>query len=600
MIFNDKWLNLEVKEYSKNIYMSADYSERAKMWLSESFDQTTRDDVKKLMSENLKELEDAFYKNLEFGTGGLRGIMGTGTNRINRYTIGMATQGLANYLLESFKERKSLSVAVSYDNRNNSPFFAKITAEVFAANGFTVYLFESLRPTPELSFTIRHFGCVAGVMITASHNPKEYNGYKAYWEDGAQVTSPHDENIINEVLKIETPSKVKFEGFQENIKIIGKETDELYLNAILSLTLSKNLVEENNNLKIVYTPLHGTGVQIVPEALRRAGFKYIFGVPQQEVVDGNFPTVDSPNPEEKGALKMAIEKANEIGADLVMATDPDADRIGIAVRDKNKELIMLNGNQMASILTYYLLERGVEKGIFNRDNNPGYYMVKTIVTTDLLKSIAGNYGVEMLDVLTGFKYIAEVVRMNEGKRKFIGGGEESYGFNAGEFVRDKDAVIACCLVAEAAVWAAGKGITLYDLLMEIYLKFGLYKEHLISFTKKGKDGLEQISEMMKKFRENPPQNLAGSPVVLVHDYQSSETVDMVSDLRYKIALPKSNVLQFISSDNSIVSVRPSGTEPKIKFYFGVKTNLSSVDEYQEAERVLLKKIDKIAEQIAGY
>lgn len=580
--------------------MSAHYTERAKAWLSDSFDEGTREEVKKLMDNDIKELEDAFYKNLEFGTGGLRGIMGVGTNRINKYTIGMATQGLANYLLKSFKDRESLSVAVSYDNRNNSPFFAQVTAEVFAANGFTVFLFDSLRPTPELSFTIRNRGCVAGVMITASHNPKEYNGYKAYWEDGAQVTSPHDENIINEVLKIESPSKVKFEGNRQNIKITGNEADNLYLDAILSLTLSKELVEKNSSLKIVYTPLHGTGVKIVPEALRRAGFKNIYGVPQQEVIDGNFPTVDSPNPEEKGALKMAIKQANIVGADLVMATDPDADRIGIAVRNGNNELIMLNGNQMASILTYYLLERGVEKGIFNRESNPGYYMVKTIVTTDLLRSIAGKYGVEMMDVLTGFKYIAEVVRMNEGKRKFIGGGEESYGFNAGEFVRDKDAVIACCLVAEAAVWASEKGKSLYDLLMEIYVKFGLYKEHLVSLTKKGKDGLEQISEMMKKFRETPPQNLAGSPVVLVHDYLSSETVDMVSDLRYKIGLPKSNVLQFISSDNSVVSVRPSGTEPKIKFYFGVKAQINSIEEYNEAEKALTKKIEEIAAQIAGY
>ncbi len=580
--------------------MYAHYTERAKAWLSDSFDEGTREEVKKLMDNDIKELEDAFYKNLEFGTGGLRGIMGVGTNRINKYTIGMATQGLANYLLKSFKDRESLSVAVSYDNRNNSPFFAQVTAEVFAANGFTVFLFDSLRPTPELSFTIRNRGCVAGVMITASHNPKEYNGYKAYWEDGAQVTSPHDENIINEVLKIESPSKVKFEGNRQNIKITGNEADNLYLDAILSLTLSKELVEKNSSLKIVYTPLHGTGVKIVPEALRRAGFKNIYGVPQQEVIDGNFPTVDSPNPEEKGALKMAIEQANIVGADLVMATDPDADRIGIAVRNGNNELIMLNGNQMASILTYYLLERGVEKGIFNRESNPGYYMVKTIVTTDLLRSIAGKYGVEMMDVLTGFKYIAEVVRMNEGKRKFIGGGEESYGFNAGEFVRDKDAVIACCLVAEAAVWASEKGKSLYDLLMEIYVKFGLYKEHLVSLTKKGKDGLEQISEMMKKFRETPPQNLAGSPVVLVHDYLNSETVDMVSDLRYKIGLPKSNVLQFISSDNSVVSVRPSGTEPKIKFYFGVKAQINSIEEYNEAEKALTKKIEEIAAQIAGY
>ncbi len=586
--------------FKKYKYMANEYLDRAKLWLSESFDIETREEVKRLMSTDLKELEDAFYKNLEFGTGGLRGIMGVGTNRINKYTIGMATQGLANYLKESFKERENLSVAISYDNRNNSTCFAKITAEVFSANGFDVYLFDNLRPTPELSFTIRHFKCVAGVMITASHNPKEYNGYKAYWEDGAQVTAPHDENIIKEVLKIDTPLKVKFEGFHDKIKIIGSEADDFYLNAILSLTLSKELVEKNSELKIVYTPLHGTGVNIVPEALKRAGFQNIYGVPEQNVVDGNFPTVESPNPEEKGALKMAIEKANMAGAHLVMATDPDADRIGIAVRDNNNELVLLNGNQIATLLTYYLLERGVEKGILNREQNPGYYMVKTIVTTDLLKTIAQSYGVEMMDVLTGFKYIAEVVRKNEGKRKFIGGGEESYGFNAGEFVRDKDAVIACCLIAEAAVWASSKGISLYDLLMNIYVKFGLYKEHLLSLTKKGKDGLEQISEMMKKFRETPPQSLAGSPVVLVHDYQNSESIDMVSDLRYKINLPESNVLQFISRDNTIVSVRPSGTEPKIKFYFGVKKELSAPQDIEVAEESLKIKIEELTKQILSY
>src|SRR3989339_627846 len=489
---------------------SVNYLERAKSWLSDDFDMETRDQVQILINENTKELEDAFYRNLEFGTGGLRGIMGAGTNRINKYTIGMATQGLANYLKRSFPHNNELSVAISYDNRNLSSYFAGITADVFAANGFDVFLFDSLRPTPELSFTIRHFGCVAGVMITASHNPKEYNGYKAYWEDGAQVTAPHDANIIKEVLKIDNPSKVLFNGDSMRIKKIGKDVD------------------------------------------------------------------------------------------LVMATEPDSDRNGIAVKDSSGNFILLNGNQMASILTYYLLERRVELGMINRGSNPEYYMVKTIVTSDLLKSISESYGVQMFDVLTGFKFIAEVVRELEGERVFIGGGEESYGFNVGEFVRDKDAVISCCLVAEAAVWARDKGMSLYDLLLSIYIKFGLYKEHLVSVTKKGKDGVEQIAKMMKSFRETPPQSLAGSPVVLIHDYLSSESIDMLSDLRYRINLPKSDVLQFVSSDNTIVSVRPSGTEPKIKFYFGVKTEIASVDEYLMAEEKLVAQIDKLVEQIKSY
>lgn len=579
------------------IHMSVSYLHRAESWLSQEFDQQTRDTVKELLKGNSKELEDSFYRNLEFGTGGLRGIMGVGTNRINKYTIGMATQGLANYLSDTFPERADMSVAIAYDNRNNSPYFARITAEVFAANGFKVYLFDDLRPTPELSFTIRHFGCVAGVMITASHNPKEYNGYKAYWEDGAQVTAPHDENIINEVNKIDNPSKVKFSGGDDLIKIIGTEVDDIYLDKILTLTLSRELTERDGSIKIVYTPLHGTGVRLVPEALLRAGFKNVINVPDQDINDGNFPTVDSPNPEEPGALKMAIDRADETGADIVMATDPDADRLGIAVRDRSGRMVMLNGNQMASILTYYMLERMREKGLLSNGSNPGYYMVKTIVTTDLLKSISESYGVEMINVLTGFKYIAGVVRELEGKRYFIGGGEESYGFNAGEYVRDKDAVISCCLVAEAAVWAKERGMTLFELLLSIYVKFGLYKEHLISLTKKGKDGVEQIEKIMKGLRENPPQSIGGSGVVLVHDYQSSESIDLVSDLRYRINLPKSNVLQFVSSDNTIISVRPSGTEPKIKFYFGVKSNIKSVSEYDDAVELLDKRLNDLSEQI---
>jgi len=590
------WLNLFI--FKKN-NMSLNYIDKAKSWLSNSFDRETVAIVNEMILSGSIELEDAFYKNLEFGTGGLRGVMGIGTNRINKYTIGMATQGFANYLLKSFPEKENLAVAISFDNRNNSPYFARITAEVFAANGFKVYLFDELRPTPELSFAIRHHKCVGGVMVTASHNPKEYNGYKVYWEDGAQVTAPHDKNIIEEVLKVENPSMVKFEGNKERIETIGKETDKAYLDAILTLTLSRELTSKENDLKIVYTPLHGTGVKIVPEALKRAGFNNVIHVPEQDINDGNFPTVKSPNPEEPGALKMAIEKAQQTGAHIVMATDPDADRIGIAVRDKEGKMILLNGNQMASILTYYILERRKELGVLEHINGKIGYMVKTIVTTDLIKSICDSYKVELFNVLTGFKFIAQVVREHEGMRFFIAGGEESYGFNVGEFVRDKDAVISCCLVAEAAIWAKSKGLTLYELLLEIYEKFGFYKEHLISITKKGKDGVEQIEKMMQKFRDTPPQKIDGSQVVLVHDYLKSETVDNVSDLRYKIDLPKSNVLQFVCSDNTVVSVRPSGTEPKIKFYFGVKTKLISVNEYEAANRELSDKIERLVIEMSS-
>ncbi len=590
------WLNLLL--YNRE-NMPLDYIERAKLWLSNSFDNETIAAVSRMLSDNSKELEDAFYKNLEFGTGGLRGVMGVGTNRINKYTVGMATQGFANYLLKSHSNRENLSVAIAFDNRNKSPFFAKITAEVFAANGFKVYLFDQLRPTPELSFAIRHYKCVGGVVITASHNPKEYNGYKVYWEDGAQVTAPHDKKIIEEVLKVKNPSLVKFEGNNGSIETLGRETDEAYLNAILSLTLSKELVSKDNDLKIVYTPLHGTGVKIVPEALKRAGFNNIINVPEQDITDGNFPTVEFPNPEEPGALKMAIEKARETGAHIVMATDPDADRIGIAVRDKSGKIILINGNQMASLLTYYILERRKEKGILKHQNGKLGYMVKTIVTTDLMKSICDSYEIDLFNVLTGFKFIAQVVREQEGKRYFIAGGEESYGFNVGEFVRDKDAVISCCFVAEAAIWAKSKGVTLYELLLEIYVKFGFYKEDLFSITKKGKDGVEQIKKMMQKLRDTPPQKLDGSRVVLVHDYLKSETIDTVSDLRYNITLPKSNVIQFVCSDNTIVSVRPSGTEPKIKFYFGVKTTINSVNEFENANKKLEEKLERLIIQMSS-
>jgi len=567
------------------------YLKRAASWLQGSFDTATKEAVKNLMEFNPKELEESFYQNLTFGTGGLRGIMGVGTNRMNQYTVGMATQGLVNYLKSCFAHLPRIKVAISYDCRNRSAEFARITAEVFAANGFKVYLFDALRPTPELSFAVRHLGCQSGVMITASHNPKEYNGYKAYWDDGAQVLAPHDENIIKEVEKITDPSQVRFDGASENIEMIGKEMDEIYLQSILSLiNLSPQAIKEAD-IKIVYTPLHGTGVYLVPDILKRLGFTSICHVPEQDVNDGDFPTLVSPNPEEPAALKMAMERAEAVHADLVMATDPDADRLGVAVRDSHGQLQLLNGNQLATILTYYLLRRWKELGKLTGKE----YIVKTIVTTDLLKQMADAYEVPCYNVLTGFKYIAEVQRNLEGKMTFIGGGEESYGFNVGSFVRDKDAVVSCALVAEAAAWAAEQGKCLYDLLLDIYVEFGLFREHLLSITKKGKEGLEQIEVMMKRFRSTPPQTLCGSPVVLIHDYQSSETIDLISDLRYKIELPKSDVLQYITQDNTIVSIRPSGTEPKIKFYFGLRAKLDCTEEYRKVSVSLdgeFKKLEK--------
>lgn len=535
--------------------METNYLAAAESWLSEEYDARTRERVRYLIDNDRKELEESFYRHLEFGTGGLRGIMGVGTNRMNRYTVGMATQGVANYMKANFKGLDKIKVAISFDCRNNSREFARITADVFAANGFKVYLFDSLRPTPELSYTIRHFGCQGGVMITASHNPKEYNGYKAYWEDGAQVTSPHDTNIINEVLKITSPKQVLFSCENPDIVTIGEDVDKAYLKDISTLFLSPESVKRHQDLKIVYTPLHGTGVKLVPEALEMIGFRNIYKVEEQCVNDGNFPTVKSPNPEESSALEMAVRLAEEKGADIVMATDPDADRLGIAVRDNGKKIVLLNGNQTATLLTYYLLRRWKDLGKLNENT----YMVKTIVTTELLAVMAERFGVKMYNVLTGFKYIAQVIRENEGKGTFIGGGEESYGYNAGEFVRDKDAVVASCLVAECAAWAADSGKTLYALLQDIYKEFGYYKEALVSVTKQGKSGLEEIQNIMKRYRQTPPAELAGSRVVKVVDYNKPE----------ETGLPKSNVLQFYAEDGTVVSVRPSGTEPKIKFYFGV-------------------------------
>jgi phosphoglucomutase len=567
--------------------------QKAQQWLDGSFDEHTKKEVKALLENNEKELIDSFYKSLDFGTGGLRGIMGVGTNRMNVYTVGMATQGLCNYLKQQFAELPAIKVAIAHDSRNNSPLFAKTAAGIFSANGIKVYLFESLRPTPELSFTIRHFGCQSGIVVTASHNPKEYNGYKAYWDDGGQVVPPHDENIIKEVNKISDISQVKFNGPDENITIIGNEIDEIYTDEIKKLSLSPDIIKKHSDIKIVYTPLHGTGVKLVPMVLNKMGFTNIIHVPEQDVPDGNFPTVHSPNPEESAALDMAIKKAKETGADLLMGTDPDADRVGIAVRLRNKEMALLNGNQTATILIYYLLRKWKDNGKLTGKE----YIVKTIVTTELLAEMAMDFNVPCYDVLTGFKYIAEIIKQNEGKMKFIGGGEESYGYLAGEFVRDKDAIMSCALIAEAAAWAKDHNKLLVDILEEVYIRYGFFKESLLSVTKKGKEGAEEIQKMMDNFRKNPPKEINGSKVTLIHDYQKQTTTHMINGLKEPIRQPKSNVLQFLTQDGSKISIRPSGTEPKIKFYFGVKEKLNCIAEYDEVNKKLSQKIENIIEEL---
>ena len=531
-----------------------DYQEVAKGWIEGNFDPETKCQVIALRNNDPAAFEDAFYRNLEFGTGGLRGIMGVGTNRMNKYTVGMATQGLANYIKDHVEGPRS--VCISYDSRNNSKLFAKISAEVLSNNGIHVYLFDNIRPTPELSYSIRAKGATAGIMITASHNPKEYNGYKVFWSDGGQITAPVDKDIVAEVGKISDPSEVRFEEGDEigGIELMGKEMDEMYLRDILSLMLTPEAVAKHPDIKIVYTPLHGCGVRLVPEALRRLGFKNVIHVPDQDISDGDFPTVVSPNPEEPAAMKMALEKADETGADIVMATDPDADRLGIAVRNDEGKMVQFNGNQTASMLTYYILTRWKELGKLDATK----YCVKTIVTTELIAAICESFGVRCYNVLTGFKYIAEVVKAHENDGEFICGGEESYGFNIGQFVRDKCAQVSCAMVAECAAWAAEQGMTLYQLLQKIYKEYGLYLEKMVYIVRKGKTGAEEIARIMTDYRTTPPAEIAGRKVVKIIDYLEPE----------KTGLPKSNVLQFFNEDGDVVSVRPSGTEPKIKFYFG--------------------------------
>lgn len=564
---------------------------KANNWLSESYDEATRAEVKRMLeSEDKTELIESFYKDLEFGTGGLRGIMGVGSNRMNQYTVGAATQGLSNYLKEEFADLSQIKVAIAHDCRNNSDKFAEISANIFSANGIKVYLFEALRPTPELSYAIRTLGCQSGIVITASHNPKEYNGYKAYWNDGAQVISPHDKNIISEVNKIRDASDIRFNGKKELIERIGKEIDKAFINDLLTISLSPEAIKQHNDIKIVYTPIHGTGITLVPDALKALGFTNIINVPEQDVISGNFPTVVSPNPEEPAALEMAVKKAIETGADLVMATDPDADRVGAAIRNDQGEFILVNGNQTCLLFVYYLITRWKELGKLTGKE----YIVKTIVTTELIKTIAQRNSVEMYDCYTGFKWIAAIMRENEGKKTYIGGGEESYGFLAEDFVRDKDAVSACMLLAEIAAWAKSQGKTLYQLIQDIYVEYGFSKEKGISVVKKGKSGAEEIEAMMKNFRENPIQEIAGSRVTLIKDFAKLVALDLVENEKITLDMPTtSNVLQYFTEDGTKVSIRPSGTEPKIKFYIEMHSKVSSKEELEAAENAAEEKLAQI-------
>jgi phosphoglucomutase len=578
---------MENKELVKKV------RDRANQWLDEKYDPVTRKHVKALIEGDEAELIECFYRDLEFGTGGLRGIMGVGTNRMNIYTVGMATQGLCNYLKKEFANLPQIKVAVAYDSRNNSRLFAETTANIFSANGFKVYLFDDLRPTPELSFAIRYFKCQSGVVITASHNPKEYNGYKAYWDDGGQIISPQDKRIVEEVQSIRSIDKVNLNSKPENIELIGSEIDDIYTLQITRLSMAPEVIRRQNQMKIVYTPLHGSGVRLVPAILRKIGFTNIIGVPSQNITDGNFPTVHSPNPEDSAALSLAIKKAEDNDADLVMATDPDADRVGIVVKNKSSNYVILNGNQTASLLIHYLLLKWAEKNkIKGRE-----YIVKTIVTTELLVEIARKYKVKYYNVLTGFKYIADVIKKFEGQQIFIGGGEESYGYLAGEFVRDKDAVISCAIIAEAAAFAKDQGKTMYEQLLEIYKEFGFYKEKLISVEKKGKSGLEEIRLMMQNFRGNPPISINGSPLTEIIDYLDNKCLEKANKKNGGIVIPRSDVLQFFTGDGSKISIRPSGTEPKIKFYFGVKESLKSIDAFEEINTMLDNRIDQIIKDL---
>jgi phosphoglucomutase len=565
-----------MQELDKNALANADN------WLKGSIDQHAKQEIISLRESNVNEFNDAFYRTLEFGTGGLRGIMGIGTNRMNKYIVAMTTQGFCNYIAENNPE-KQIRTVISFDSRNNSKDFAKITARVMAANGFEVYLFDDIRPTPELSFAVRELKADAGVMITASHNPKEYNGYKAYWNDGAQLTSPHDELVIERVNLITDLSQVKMQDDDKNITILGEEFDNIYLEKVKSLSINSDCIKKQKDLKIVYTPLHGTGISLVPKALKAYGFENVVCVEEQSIPDGNFPTCVSPNPEEPAALEMGIKLAKELDADMLLATDPDADREAIAVKNDKNEWIILNGNQTASLLSYYLLSANKNANLLKGNE----YIIKTVVTTDLIKKMAEDFSVEYYDVLTGFKHIASKIRENEGKKRYIGGGEESFGYLIGDFVRDKDAVSACCILAEMVAWLKEEGTNLYDFLLQLYTKYGFYQEKQVSITRKGKTGAEEIQKMMMDFRNNPPKQLDNDEVVEIIDYLETE----------KTQLPKSNVLQYLLKSGSKVSVRPSGTEPKIKFYFSIVIPMNDKGEYENLQTKAFEKIERIKKEL---
>jgi len=567
--------------------------QKANAWLTGNYDADVKQEIQTLIDNKAyTELTDSFYRDLEFGTGGLRGIMGPGSNRINKYTIGAATQGLANYLKKTYPGEK-VKVAIAHDSRNNADLFSRITAEVFSANDIYVYFFKALRPTPELSFAVRHLGCKSGVMLTASHNPKEYNGYKAYGADGGQFVSPHDKAVMDEVAAISSVDDIKFTRVDANIEEIGEEIDELYLDAITKLSVSPEAIKRQKDLKIVYSPIHGTGITLTPQALKRFGFENVILVEEQITPDGNFPTVIYPNPEEKEALTLALKKAQETDADLVLATDPDADRVGIAVKNTDNEFILLNGNQTGTMLINYLLTAWEEKGKLTGNE----YIVKTIVTTNLIDAIAKAKNVTCYNTLTGFKYIGELMTQFEGKQTFIGGGEESYGYLIGELVRDKDAIISSAFIAEMTAYYKDKGSSLFEALIDTYVQYGFYKEKLISLTKKGKTGAEEIKEMMETFRSNPPATLGGSKVATLKDYEKGIETDLLTNTTKKIELPTSDVLQFITEDGTIVSARPSGTEPKIKFYCSVNGKLASKAAYAETDKLLDEKVNNVMKDL---
>lgn len=569
-------------------------TEKAQKWLAPEYDAETQAEVKRMLENSDKtDLIEAFYKDLEFGTGGLRGIMGVGSNRMNIYTVGAATQGLSNYLNKCFAGKKDISVVVGYDCRNNSQKFAEISANIFSANGIKVYLFEDMRPTPEMSFAIRRLGCQSGIILTASHNPKEYNGYKAYWDDGAQVLAPHDKGIIDEVNKISSAADIKFEGNKELIQVIGKEIDDDYLSQVHSISIDPEVIKRQKDLKIVYTPIHGTGMMLIPQSLKLWGFENVHCVPEQMVKSGDFPTVVSPNPENAEALTLAIKLAKEIDADIVMASDPDADRVGMACKDSKGEWVLINGNQTCLIFLYYIIKNRIAMGKMKGNE----FIVKTIVTTELIKKVADKNNIEMYDCYTGFKWIARQIRLNEGVKQYIGGGEESYGFLAEDFVRDKDAVSACSLLAEICAWAKDQGKTLYDILMEIYVEYGFSKELTVNVVKPGKSGADEIKAMMDNFRACPPKELGGSQVVLVKDYKTLKATDAAGNAT-DIDMPEpSNVLQFFTADGTKVSVRPSGTEPKIKFYMEIQGEMGCPKCYASATATATEKAEAVKKSL---